>query len=288
MKTAGLAAQQQISQQDYEVIRDFLEQACGIVLGDNKHYLVSSRLGRLLKEHGLTSLGELVTLLKRRGDPRLQARVIDAMTTNETSWFRDGYPFEILKNTILPALASQGVRNARIWSAACSSGQEPFSISMVIHEFLRGRPGALPGIQVIATDISPTVLKGAQEGLFDELSLSRGLSPELRKRYFEATDGLWRINAAIRERVVFKEINLLQSFAALGKFDCIFCRNVLIYFSGEVKKDILARMTGALRPGGYLFLGGSESFAASGENFDTVRCTRGHVYRLKMEGKDIR
>lgn len=281
MKTAGLAAQQQISQQDYEVIRDFLEQACGIVLGDNKHYLVSSRLGRLLKEHGLSSLGELVTLLRRRGDPRLQARVIDAMTTNETSWFRDSYPFEILKSTILPELARQGVRNARIWSAACSSGQEPFSISIMIDEFLRSRPAALPGIQVIATDISPTVLKGAQEGLFDELSLRRGLSADLRKRYFEAVDGLWRIRSSIRERVVFKKINLLQSFGTLGTFDCIFCRNVLIYFSSEVKQDILVRMSKALRPGGYLFLGGSESLAGSSNSFDTVHCPHGHVYRLK-------
>lgn len=285
MKAAGLETQHHLSQQDYEVIRDFLEQACGIMLGDNKHYLVSSRLGRLLKEYRLSSLGELVTLLKRRGDKHLQAQVIDAMTTNETSWFRDSYPFDILQGTILPELVRQGACNARIWSAACSSGQEPYSISMVIHEFLRGRPTALPGIKVIATDISPSTLKEAQAGLFDELSIRRGLGPELKERYFDAVEGSWRVNDAIRERVVFKETNLLQDFAALGKFDCIFCRNVLIYFSVEVKKDILTRMTNALKPGGYLFLGGSESFPGSNERFETVCGDRGRVYRLKPDKK---
>ncbi len=281
MKTAGLSSQEQISQQDYEAIRDFLQQSCGIVLGDNKHYLVSSRLGRLLKEQCLSSLSELAARLREGSDPRLQAQVIDAMTTNETSWFRDGYPFEILRNIILPELVAEGVRNPRIWSAACATGQEPYSISIVIEEFLRNRGGVLPGIQVVGTDISPRVLEDAKRARFDEMALRRGISDLMRERYFEREEQEWRLKQIIRDRVVFKQVNLLQSFSHLGKFDCIFCRNVLIYFSSSVKKDILNRLTESLRPRGYLFLGGSESLASYSDRFETVRGPTGHVYRLK-------
>ncbi len=281
MKTASLASQEQISQQDYESIRDFLQQSCGIVLGDNKHYLVSSRLGRLLKEQGLSSLSELAARLREDSDPQLQAWVIDAMTTNETSWFRDGYPFEILRNIILPELVAEGARNPRIWSAACATGQEPYSISIVIEEFLRNRAGVLPGIQVLGTDISPRVLEDAQSARFDEMAMRRGISGPLRERYFEKEGEIWRLKQIVRDRVVFKQVNLLQSFSHLGKFDCIFCRNVLIYFSSSVKKDILERLTESLRPRGYLFLGGSESLANYSDRFETVRGPSGHVYRLK-------
>ena len=285
MKPASISsitsAPQQLSQSDYEAVREFLERSCGIVLGDNKHYLVSSRLSRVVREAGLASLAELVARLRRGGDTSLQMRVIDAMTTNETSWFRDGHPYEILRNAILPEWADRRLRNARIWSAACSSGQEPYSISIVIEEFLRGRPGSLAGIQVTATDISPSVLEGARAAVFDDAALNRGISPQLRQRYFEPHDGLWRLRKSVRERVIFKQLNLLQNFVSLGKFDCIFCRNVLIYFSSDVKQDILARIARALRPGGYLFLGGSESLGAQAEHFETVRFPRGHVYRLK-------
>ncbi|HHH36413.1 MAG TPA: protein-glutamate O-methyltransferase CheR [Gammaproteobacteria bacterium] len=285
MKPASISsitsAPQQLSQSDYEAVREFLERSCGIVLGDNKHYLVSSRLSRVVREAGLASLAELVARLRRGGDTSLQMRVIDAMTTNETSWFRDGHPYEILRNAILPEWADRRLRNARIWSAACSSGQEPYSISIVIEEFLRGRPGSLAGIQVTATDISPSVLEGARAAVFDDAALNRGISPQLRQRYFEPHDGLWRLRKSVRERVIFKQLNLLQSFVSLGKFDCIFCRNVLIYFSSDVKQDILARIARALRPGGYLFLGGSESLGAQAGHFETVRFPRGHVYRLK-------
>ena len=201
------------------------------------------------------------------------------MTTNETSWFRDGYPFEILRTLILPELAAKRVRGARIWSAACSSGQEPYSISIVIEEFLRTRPGALPDIQVVATDISSSVLAEAEAGRFDDMTLSRGITEEMKQRYFERDGACWRIRASVRRRVVFKKVNLKQSFAGLGRFHCIFCRNVLIYFSHEVKRDILQRLAESLYPGGYLFLGSSEAVTGHGERFETVRQPVGHVFR---------
>ena len=271
--------QSQIPPEDYAIIRDFLERSCGIVLGEHKHYLINSRLNRIVQEEGLTSLSELARRLAKGGDVRLQDRVIDAMTTNETSWFRDGYPFEILRTLILPELADKQIRGARIWSAACSSGQEPYSISIVIEEFLRTRPGALPDIQVVATDISPTVLAEAEAGRFDDMTLSRGITEEMKQRYFERDGDYWRIKASVRRRVVFKKINLKQSFAGLGRFHCIFCRNVLIYFSHEVKRDILQRLAESLYPGGYLFLGSSEAVTGHGERFETVRQPVGHVFR---------
>jgi len=281
MKLNNSATQMQINQQDYEIICNFLEQSCGIVLGDNRHYLVNSRLNRLINEEQLSSLSELVGRLQRGQDRRLRAAVIDAMTTNETSWFRDMHPFDSLKDIILPALAKRQLSNARIWSAACSSGQEPYSIAMSIENFLRSRPGTLPGIQITATDISPAILNVAKKAVFEEAALMRGVSAPMRNLYFEAVEGRWRLKKLIRDRVVFKELNLLQSFAMLGAFDCIFCRNVLIYFSNTVKQDIISRLAGALRPGGYLYLGGSESLPGVIDRFETLNCGRGLIYKLK-------
>jgi len=281
MNTTNTAAPLQLSQQDYEIIRDFLEQSCGIVLGDNKHYLVNSRLSRLMNEENITTLTELAGRLQRGQDRRLRAAVIDAMTTNETSWFRDTHPFDSLREVILADFAKRRLSNARIWSAACSSGQEPYSISMTIENFLRGKPGVLPGIQITATDISPAILKAAKTAVFDNMSLMRGISTAMRDLYFESVDDHWRLKRVIRERVVFKELNLLQSFVLLGKFDCIFCRNVLIYFSSAVKQDILNRLADALRPGGYLYMGGSESISNYTDRFETLRYGRGLVYKIK-------
>lgn len=281
MNVSNSASQLQIKQQDYESICNFLEQSCGIVLGDNKHYLVSSRLSCLIKKEKLGSLSELAGRLLRGQDRRLCAAVIDAMTTNETSWFRDAHPFDSLKDIILPGLVKRRVGNARIWSAACSSGQEPYSIAMSIEDFLRSRPGTLPGIQITATDISPAMLNIAKAAIFENSALMRGVSTPMRNLYFEAVEDRWRPKKMIRDHVTFKELNLLQSFAMLGAFDCIFCRNVLIYFSNTVKQDIISRLADALRPGGYLYLGGSESLTSVSDRFETLHCGRGLVYKLK-------
>ena len=268
-----------ISRQDYDAFREFLKDACGIVLGENKHYLVSSRLRTLLRDAGLDGVGSLLTQLKNDRQGVLRNRIVDAMTTNETYWFRDGAPFSILNEEIFPNLMTDGAR-LRIWSAACSTGQEPYSISMACDEFLTSRRRNA-AVDILGTDISATVLATAREGLYDELALSRGLSPERRARYFTQEKNKWRVLPKIKERVRFQELNLMKNFSSHGKFDVIFCRYVLIYFSNDLKRDIIHRLASCINPGGYLFLGGSEAMGGSSECFETVRIQNAIVFRLK-------
>jgi chemotaxis protein methyltransferase CheR len=235
-----------------------------------------------MEELATPTLGDLLNMLERTNSASLKMRVIDAMTTNETLWFRDEYPFEILKDTIFPEIGGPRGLPIRIWSAASSSGQEAYSISMTISEYQMSRPGLLAaGVQVLATDISPSMLKQAREGLYEELEVSRGLSQERRSRFFTSVGSKLRVRDDIRSRVEFREVNLLQNFAALGSFDVVFCRNVLIYFSNDNKRDILSRIARQMKPRGFLFLGGSEPLANYSQDFDMVRCPRGVVYRLR-------
>lgn len=277
----AVVSQVHLSSADYDAFRTFLEEGSGIVLGDNKQYLVTSRLTRLMSESKLDSFSDLMKQLKV--DAKLRHRILDAMTTNETSWFRDSYPFDILKEQLLPELAKRQPSRVRIWSAACSTGQEPYSLSMVITEYLQSKPGSLPanGIEILGTDISPTVLEQARTGCYDDASVARGLSLERKQRFFKHTNNCWRIIDPIRERIAFREMNLMQGYAALGRFDIIYCRNVLIYFSAELKRDILSRMAKALNPGGYLILGGSESITNYSEEFELVRWRNGVIYKHK-------
>lgn len=270
-----------LTPEDYAAFRTFLQEVSGIVLGDNKQYLVTSRLTRLMQENSLESFGALMRQIK--SDSKLRHRIMDAMTTNETSWFRDSYPFDILKELILPELAKSPPRQLRIWSAACSTGQEPYSLSMAISEYLQSKPGSLSanGIQILATDISPRVLEQARTGMYEGVAVSRGLATERKQRFFKQTGDGWQVIESVRTRITFRELNLMQSYTALGKFDVIYCRNVLIYFSTELKKDILSRMAKALNPGGYLVLGGSESISNYSEDFDLVRWRSGVIYKLK-------
>lgn len=269
---------------DFQVFREFLEKACGIVLGDNKQYLVASRLNRLLEQHQIKSLGELVSRIQTQPRAGLREAVVDAMTTNETLWFRDAYPFEVLKNRLIPEFikANPGQR-LRIWSAACSSGQEPYSLSMSIDEFDRTNLGQLRGgAQIVATDLSGGILTAAKSAEYDSLSVARGLSAERLARYFDqSAPGRWTVKQPIRSRVEFRALNLLDSYAMLGKFDIVFCRNVLIYFSADLKKDILKRMHATLKPGGYLVLGASEALNGLPELYQMVQCSPGIVYQAK-------
>lgn len=276
---------QSFSSQEYEEFQRFLKDSCGITLGDNKQYLVTSRLGRMMQELEIASLGDLVARLKRDPKGTLHNRIIDAMTTNETYWFRDGYPYEILKNRILPEIAGRTQGRARIWSTACSSGQEPYSISMIVEEYSEGGPESLPGgVEVVATDISGPMLNAARKGFYDDIALSRGLEPARRQKFFIETDAQWQIKDTVRQRVRFYEFNLLDGYGSLGRFDVIYCRNVLIYFSYDVKRDILNRMAKAMRPGGYLIMGVSESPLNYSSAFSVVRYEEGLVYRLADGG----
>ncbi len=269
-------------QDDYAQFRDFLEQACGISLGDNKHYLVNSRLGRLMNELGMATLGEFVARLKRDPSPALRRRTIDAMTTNETQWFRDVHPFTVLREVVLAELGGSPGPPLRVWSAGCSSGQEPYSISMVVDEYRSQNVGRMKReVEIVATDISTNVLALARRGVYDDMALARGLSGERKRRYFTDVDGGWQVRDGVRARVTFRDMNLLDSFAALGRVDAVFCRNVLIYFSQDRKIDIIGRMARSLNPRGFLFLGASESLAGNAELFEVVRFGTGLAYRVR-------
>ena len=273
---------QVLSEDEYAAFRGFLEEACGIVLGENKHYLVSSRLKGLMAENGITTYKELLSTLTSKDKAGLRDQIVDAMTTNETMWFRDTYPFEALKEVILPEFAGKKAESLRVWSAAASTGQEPYSISMLVQEFMTGRFGVFPGgVQITATDISPSVLKYAKAGVYDNVSVLRGLSEDRREKFFRQRDDQWEVKPEVRARVSFSELNLLQNFSHLGKFDIIFCRNVLIYFSHERKSDILDRLAKALNPGGYLVLGSSEAPTSYSTAYQMIRTPFGVVYRHK-------
>jgi chemotaxis protein methyltransferase CheR len=273
---------QEITDHDYQRFRRFLENACGILLGDGKQYLIVSRLTRLLRDENIAGLSELMTAIEK-GQPRhLRDAVIDAMTTNETSWFRDGQPFETLEHVVLPELEKLRGTSLRIWSSACSSGQEPYTISMILSEYGRKHPGSrLKTSQIVATDISASMLVQAKKAEYEEVALGRGLSDMRRKQFFSRSQDGWKVADDVRNRVSFREQNLLQGFSTLGKFDIIFCRNVLIYFSTERKQDILSRMALSLNRGGYLFLGASETISGYSDAFELVRTPYSTVYRRK-------
>lgn len=280
-----LVTESLLSKEQYDKFRGFLEESCGIVLGDNKHYLVTSRLNRLTREFSFDSLHAMLDALTHNNDNRLKERIIDAMTTNETSWFRDNYPYQLLQENLIPELLQKKPSRLRIWSAASSTGQEAYSISMVLSEMLIKSPGLLNApVEIVGTDISNTVLDIARKAEYDGLSLSRGISDERRKAFFREMDkDRWQLNEKIKSIVRFSELNLLQNYALLGKFDLIFCRNVLIYFSSELKSDILSRMAKIMNPGGFLVLGGSESPTGYCRDFEMTRFPKGVVYRLKTE-----
>lgn len=266
---------------EYRAFREYLEKTCGILLGDNKQYLVSSRMRKVIQECKLGTIGELLSEVKRSNNHSLKEKIVEAMTTNETSWFRDAQPFNVLKSHVLPELLKKNLRRLRIWSAACSSGQEPYSIAMTLNEYNMSHPGTLPKeVEIIATDISPAMIKQSSEGIYDEMNIVRGMSDERRHRYFKKVSDGWRVNDSIREKVKFRQINLLQSYALLGRFDIVFCRNVLIYFSRELKSDIVNRMADTLNPDSFYFLGGSESMSKVSEKFEMMKVNNTVLYKL--------
>jgi chemotaxis protein methyltransferase CheR len=261
----------------------FLEAQVGIVLGPNKQYLVKSRLSPLVALHNSASLEDLIVKSMSIRERELKMAVIDAMTTNETLWFRDVYPFQLLTDKLFPELGKNG-RPLKIWSAASSSGQEPYSIAMMALEQQIKKPGTLTGgVQITATDISLQMLNLCKEGVYDNLALARGLSEERKRQFFESCGDGSRMKIAdrVKKLVTFRHFNLLDNYNSLGKFDIIFCRNVLIYFSGDMKTKILNQFATALNPGGYLLLGASESLSGLSDRYDMVRCNPGIIYKLK-------
>jgi len=269
-----------IQPKDFDEFRHFLEVAAGIVLGDNKAYLVTSRLNRLMLEQNIDTFSELMASINQ--DDQVAKLAIDAMTTNETSWFRDNFPYEILKHKLLPDLVSSKPDRIRIWSAACATGQEPYSIRMVVEEYLQKNIGQYKAdrIEITGTDLSSTALDMAKRGIYDNAMAGRGLLSDQKQRYFTQNNHQWHLADVIKQGVNFRELNLKESYATLGRFDIIYCRNVMIYFSAELKVEVLNKMAGSLNQGGILIVGGSESVTNYCDKFELLNENGGVVYRL--------
>ncbi len=260
---------------DYDFLRRLLKERSGLDLAADKQYLVESRLVPLARKAGLPGIAELVQKVKSGGAEALTTEVVEAMTTNETFFFRDKVPFDHLRDTILPTmLQSRASRKSlRIWSAACSTGQEPYSIAMLLKE----KATALSGwrVEIVATDLSQEVLEKSRSGIYSQFEVQRGLPIQLLVKYFTQTGELWQLNSEIRGMVQHKQLNLLQDFSHLGKFDVIFCRNVLIYFDQETKIKIFDRMVKSMEPDGMLVLGAAESVVGITDVFRPLADKRG-------------
>jgi len=266
-----------ISRQEFLSFRDFLKLRSGIALSDSKQYLVNNRLRPLMEESGLDSLSDLLSMIHAMPDNALAIKAVDAMTTNETFWFRDGSHFNYLESLLFEELSRLG-GPLRVWSAACSSGQEPYSISLSFNKYTEAC-GRSAQLKITATDISDSVLSCAREGVYGDLELSRGLPNDLKKRHFSGVKGGWKISQEHRSRVSFSKVNLLKDFSKLGQFDIIFCRNVLLYFSAETKLDVLTRMIQTMKLGAYLFLSSSEILPPEIKGLQSVRVAGCKCYR---------
>lgn len=286
-KTSLVTEKQEVTDVQYRRFAAFVEEKCGIVLGDGKQYLVNSRLSSLLSKFRVQTVDDLINLaMEEKTNNKAQEEVIDAMTTNETLWFRDTYPYKALETIILPELAKKAKYPVRIWSAACSSGQEPYSIGMIIQEQMSKMLHIDPKqTQIIGTDLSPEMLSICRRGQYDVHALSRGLSPERKEKFFRPTHNpnMMAIDSRVKSMVEFRPMNLLGSYALMGRFDVIFCRNVLIYFSNDVKADILRKLTMCLNPGGYLILGSTETLVGVADKYEMMRCNPGIIYHLKPQ-----
>ncbi|MDH5763305.1 MAG: protein-glutamate O-methyltransferase CheR [Nitrospinota bacterium] len=270
-----------VTPNDFNYIRQLLLDRAAIVIEENKEYLVESRIGPVAKNEGYDSIEKLVQALRNNSNNGLHNKVVEALTTNETSFFRDVQPFETLKTLVLPEMLKERKtkRELNIWCGASSSGQEPYSIAMIIKENF---PLLLDWkLNFIASDISTEMLNRCRSGEFSQLEVNRGLSAPLLIKYFEK-DGLrWSIKKELREMVEFKQINLAETFPYLPKMDIIFMRNVLIYFDIEMKKKILKQLRSIMQPDSYLFLGAAETTLNLDESYARVDVKYSGCYRLK-------
>jgi chemotaxis protein methyltransferase CheR len=244
---------------DFDALRQLLSRNSGLSLDAEKAYLAESRLQPIMQRLGLGDLAALVKRLLSGADPELLRDVVDAMTTNETFFFRDRVPFENFRLVILPKLlqARKETRQIRIWCAACSTGQEPYSLAMLLDAEAHKLAGW--SVDILATDLSRSVIAAAREGVYTQFEMQRGLPISQLLRYFREQGDRWRINEHLRSRVRFEEFNLLSDYGVLGRFDVIFCRNVLIYFDVPTKQNVLNRMAQIVYPDGYLVLGAAET-----------------------------
>jgi chemotaxis protein methyltransferase CheR len=264
-----------VTPHDYDFLRRLLRERSGLVLSADKQYLVESRLVPVARRAGLAGLADLVQKLRDAGAEQLVTEVVEAMTTNESFFFRDKLPFEHFRETIMPTLMTARAlqRRIRIWCAASSTGQEPYSIAMLLKEM--GDLVAGWRIEIIATDISCEVLEKAKAGIYSQFEVQRGLPIQQLVKYFTQIGDTWQISPEIRAMVQYRPFNLLADFAHLGVFDVVFCRNVLIYFDRETKAGVLERIARITERDGYLMLGAAETVVGLTESFKPVNDRRG-------------
>jgi chemotaxis protein methyltransferase CheR len=281
-----------ITANEFKLLRDLIEKWCGIALGSEKAYLIETRLVGLLAQYGCADYGAFYRLAVGDPTPQLRDKIVDAITTNETLWFRDTHPFLILKERLLPPLAEELLRGARmrirIWSGASSTGQEAYSIAMTIHEFCAQTPGLRPEMfEIVGTDISPSALFLAKAGRYDEAALARGLSAERRARFFHPEGAVWAVNDEVKRLANFRKYNLQDPLDALGRFDIAFMRYVTIYFSDPLKRQIYAGVARLLAPGGHLVISAVESLRGISEAFVQLGHAGGTYYRCQPVPNEV-
>ena len=260
---------------DFTYLANLLKQRSGLVVSAQKGYLLESRLLPIARDLGLDSLEALVAKMRQSNDEKLLVAITEAMTTNESFFFRDNKPFTIFRDETLPTLlrTRADTKQIRIWCAAASTGQEPYSLAMI----LKDAAAKLAGwrIEILGTDISSEVLRKAEDGIYSQFEVQRGLPIRMMVKYFSQVNETWQIAPEIRAMVKYRQLNLLDDIGHLGRFDVIYCRNVLIYFDQETKSDLLERLSGMLRPDGVLFLGGAETVLGVSDKFKPVEGLRG-------------
>lgn len=261
--------------EDIDLFSRLVKKRSGLVITPNKAYLLESRLLPVARRHDLETLENLATEVRRGNNEALLEDITEAMTTNETFFFRDNTPFDRLRESVLPPLLERraATKKLRIWCAAASTGQEPYSLSIILMDLANQLAGW--NVEILGTDISNEALNKAREGLYSQFEVQRGLPIQTLVKNFTQEDGGWRISDKIRQMVTYRNLNLLDDFSNLGKFDIVFCRNVLIYFDRDDKAQILDRIAKQIHPDGSLFLGGAETVIGITDKFQPVKELRG-------------
>jgi chemotaxis protein methyltransferase CheR len=269
-----------MTDQDFDFIRKLLQERSAIVLDAGKRYLVEARLAPLVRQLSLQSISELVGQLRSRAANGLQSQIVEAMVTTETSFFRDHHPFESLRKAVIPDLVRRrsGERRLNIWCAATASGQEPYSVALLLREYFSEL--ASWRITLLASDLSKEMLARTREGRYSQLEVNRGLPAPLLVKYFHQEGATWQLSADVRRLVELQEINLAQPWPYLPRMDLVLLRNVMIYFNVETKKSILGRLARLLKPDGYLLLGGAETTVNLSSSFRRVEELKGGFYQL--------
>ncbi len=272
-----------IKPEEIKVLSNYIYNVSGISIDASKAYLLETRFGKLLEEEGCRSYGEFYRKAKSDTHRALERRIIDAITTNETLFFRDTNPFDLLRHKIMPELidnrSGRGITNLKIWSSACSTGQELYSIAIILKELLsRNRTHK---ISLLGTDLSDAAVAQASAGTYNKFEIERGLPREKLQHYFTPAGGNWKIKDEIRAMATFRHMNLMRPFVGLGKFDIIFCRNVAIYFTLQDRKKLFEKIAAALLPDGYLLIGSTESLTGICPRFVPKRHLRSIYYQLQ-------